>query len=164
MRTFQVTTTVTEYASDAELSADDRELLNAARAISKDAWAPYSQFYVGAALRLANGVIVTGNNQENVAYPSGLCAERVAIFSAGALHPDEPVTAIAVSCRSSLFEVNKPMSPCGACRQSMAEYETRWNQPIRVILAGEQGAVHVVNSIRDLLPLMFEAGELRKDR
>ncbi|MGL5888351.1 MAG: cytidine deaminase family protein, partial [Bacteroidia bacterium] len=110
MRTFQVTTTVTEYTSDAELTAEDRALLDAARSIAKDAWAPYSQFYVGAALRLANGEIVTGNNQENVAYPSGLCAERVAIYSAGALHPDVPVTAIAVSCRSSQFEVNKPMS------------------------------------------------------
>ena len=164
MRTFQVTTTVTEYASDAELTVADQELLTAARAAARDAWAPYSQFYVGAALRLANGEMVTGNNQENVAYPSGLCAERVAIYSAGALHPDVPVTTVAVSCRSSLFDVNKPMSPCGACRQAMAEYETRWNQPIRVILAGENGAIHVVNSIRDLLPLMFEASELRKDR
>lgn len=164
MRTFQVTTTVTEYTSDAELTPDDRDLLNAARRIARDAWAPYSQFYVGAALRLANDEIVTGNNQENVAYPSGLCAERVAIYSAGALHPDVPVTTIAVSCRSSQFEVNKPMSPCGACRQAMAEYEIRWKQPIRVILAGETGAVQVVNSIRDLLPLLFEADQLRKDR
>ncbi|MGL4597503.1 MAG: cytidine deaminase [Bacteroidia bacterium] len=162
MRTFTLTTTVTEYASDTELPAEDRILVDAARANAQNAYAPYSQFCVGAALRLKNGSIVTGNNQENVAYPSGLCAERVAIYSAGALHPDQPITAMAISCTSPLLHINKPLSPCGACRQAIAEYEQRWKQPIRIIMTGVDGPIQIIESIRDLLPLMFEAEMLKK--
>jgi cytidine deaminase len=94
-------------------------------------------------------------------YPSGLCAERVAIYSAGALYPEASVVAVAVSCTSDKFEVNKPMSPCGACRQAMAEYEQRSGQPIRIILGAHTGPVQVIESVKSLLPLIFEAPELK---
>lgn len=161
MKKFTITSTIEEYASPSELSAEDQALLERARAVGKNAYAPYSAFHVGAALRLENGEIVVGSNQENVAYPSGLCAERVAIFHAGATHPDVAVTTMAVTCASSKFAVNRPLSPCGACRQVIAEYERKSGKNIRIILSGETGAVYVVSSIKDLLPLSFEADELK---
>lgn len=151
-----------EYDSENELSAKEQELLVQARNIADSAYAPYSQFYVGAALLLKNGEIITGNNQENVAYPSGLCAERVAIYAAGAHFPEVPIEAIAVTCKSKTFHVNEPLSPCGACRQAIAEYEMRYKSNIKIILAGETGKIRVVKSISDLLPFMFKAEELKK--
>ncbi len=151
-----------EYASEKELSEKEQELLQKARSASDRAYAPYSQFHVGAALLLDNGVIVSGNNQENVAYPSGLCAERVAIYAAGAQYPDAAIQTIAVTCKSKQFEVNEPLSPCGACRQAMSEYEMRHNSHIRIILAGERGKIRVMDSIADLLPFMFKAEALKK--
>jgi len=161
MKKLTITSTIEEYASAAELNTDDQALLAKAKEAGKHAYAPYSAFYVGAALRLANGIIVTGNNQENVAYPSGLCAERVAIFHAGATYPDQSVTALAITCSSEKFAVNRPLSPCGACRQVIAEYEKRSGKNIRIILSGESGPVYVVSSMKDLLPLSFEADELK---
>lgn len=161
MKKLTITSTIEEYDSPSELSVDDQSLLEQARAAGKNAYAPYSAFYVGAALRLENGVIVTGNNQENVAYPSGLCAERVAIFSAGANHPGVAVNTIAITCSSTKFSVNRPLSPCGACRQVIAEYERNAGKSIRIILAGENGGVYVVSSMKHLLPLSFEADELK---
>lgn len=154
--------TYAEFESEKDLKASDQELLQKARSAADLAYAPYSNFYVGAALQLKNGKIITGNNQENVAYPSGLCAERVAIYAAGAAFPDEPIETIAVTCKSPAFEVNEPLSPCGACRQAIAEYETRHKSKIRIILAGEKGKIRMVESIRDLLPFMFQAEELKK--
>ena len=151
-----------EYNSENELSAKEQELLIRARSIADSAYAPYSQFYVGAALLLKNGEIITGNNQENVAYPSGLCAERVAIYAAGAHFPEVAIEAIAVTCKSKTFHVNEPLSPCGACRQAIAEYEMRYKSNIKIILAGETGKIRVVKSISDLLPFMFKAEELKK--
>ncbi len=161
MKKLTITSTIEEYDTSAELNADDQALLEKAKEAGKNAYAPYSAFYVGAALKLENGVVVTGNNQENVAYPSGLCAERVAIFSAGANYPNVAVNTIAITCSSAKFKVNRPLSPCGACRQVIAEYEKKAGKNIRIILAGESGAVYVVNSIRELLPLSFEADELK---
>lgn len=161
MKRITITSTIEEYGSANELNAEDKELLDRARKVGKHAYAPYSSFYVGAALRLANDIIVTGNNQENVAYPSGLCAERVAIFYAGATYPEVAVTAIAITCSSEKFAVNRPLSPCGACRQVIAEYEKRSGKNIRIILSGESGSVYVVSSMKDLLPLSFEADELK---
>ncbi len=161
MKKLTITSEIEEYGSPNELSADDQTLLSKAKEAGKNAYAPYSAFHVGAALRLENGVIVTGNNQENVAYPSGLCAERVAIFYAGATYPDVAVTAIAITCSSEKFAVNRPLSPCGACRQVIAEYEKRSGKNIRIILSGDTGAVYVVGSMKDLLPLSFEADELK---
>lgn len=154
--------TYTECESELELSADEQKLLRMAREASDLAYAPYSNFYVGAALLLENGLIVTGNNQENVAYPSGLCAERVAIYAAGAQYPNVAIKTIAITCKSKQFEVNEPLSPCGACRQAMSEYEMRHNKPIRTILAGETGKIRILDSIADLLPFMFKAEALRK--
>jgi cytidine deaminase len=152
----------TEYNSDEELGKDEQELLKKAKEASKSAYAPYSNFYVGAALLLENGVVVTGNNQENVAYPSGLCAERVAIYAAGAQYPNVAIKTIAITCNSKKFHVNEPLSPCGACRQAMSEYEMRHKNKIRTILAGETGKILVMDSIADLLPFMFKAEELKK--
>lgn len=152
----------TECESELELVADEQKLLQMARGASDLAYAPYSNFYVGAALLLENGVIVTGNNQENVAYPSGLCAERVAIYAAGAQYPDVAIRTIAITCKSKQFEVNEPLSPCGACRQAMSEYEMRHNKHIRIILAGESGKIRILDSIADLLPFMFKAEALKK--
>lgn len=149
------------YASAADLSGQERQLLDAAKEALKAAYAPYSNFQVGAAVLLENGEVITGNNQENAAYPSGLCAERVAIFHAGAAHPGVAVKAIAISCKAQNQVINDPVSPCGACRQAIAEYETRYSQPIRIIMSGENGGVYVARSIEALLPLMFNRKYLR---
>jgi cytidine deaminase len=156
-----VSTEIDVYASPNDLPKSDLLLLKAAKAILKNAYAPYSQFLVGAALQLANGKIVVGNNQENAAYPSGLCAERVAIFQAGALYPTSAVTSIAISCQSKLKPVLQPVTPCGACRQAMAEYEVRSKKPIRVIMSGEKGEVYVAKSVHDLLPFLFDGSMIK---
>lgn len=157
----ELTITYTDFESESELSTQEQELMQKARLAADSAYAPYSNFYVGAALLLKNGLVITGNNQENVAYPSGLCAERVAIYAAGANYPDIAIEAIAITCKSKLFKVNQPLSPCGACRQAIAEYETRYNSKIKIILAGETGPVRVIESIADLLPFMFKSEELK---
>lgn len=157
-----VQTTYTELDSINELNENDRSLIEKAKLASDLAYAPYSDFYVGSAIELENGTIVTGNNQENVAYPSGLCAERVAIFAAGAHYPNVPIKTIAVTAKSKSFEVHGPVSPCGACRQVLAEYEVRYGKNIRVIMTGETGKVRIVDSISALLPLMFNSDGLRK--
>jgi cytidine deaminase len=136
-----------------DLSSDDQKLLNAATNAAKDAYAPYSKFHVGAAVLMETGEIIVGNNQENLAYPSGLCAERVAVFSASALNPKQKIMAIAITAFSEEFVTNKPIPPCGACRQVLIEYEIRDNQPIRCILRGSTGQIFVFSSIHDLLPL-----------
>ncbi|MCW3084417.1 MAG: cdd [Bacteroidetes bacterium] len=162
MKRHELKISYAEFENESELNESDRELLQKARVAAESAYAPYSNFYVGAALLLKNGQIITGNNQENVAYPSGLCAERVAIYAAGATFPDEAIETIAVTCKSPAFEVNEPLSPCGACRQAIAEYEMRHNSKIRILLAGEKGRIRMVESISDLLPFMFKAEELKK--
>lgn len=162
MKTYELKIPYTEYDSMDELPEEERALLLRARDSSRSAYAPYSNFYVGAALLLENGQVVTGNNQENVAYPSGLCAERVAIYAAGAQYPGVPVKAIAVTCHSPSFDVSEPLSPCGACRQAIAEYENRYQRPIRILLAGETGKIRAVASIAQLLPFVFQAEQLKK--
>jgi len=162
MQRLDITSSVLVYDSENELPAADLDLLKAARGAALKAYAPYSQFQVGAAALLKNGAVIIGSNQENVASPSGLCAERVAVFAAGAQHPDVPVKAIAVSCRSEKFHVDYPATPCGACRQAMAEYENRYGEAIRIILAGAAGPVYVLESIAALLPLQFKADQLKK--
>ena len=159
MRSIQFQSTFTEYDSADELSTGDRELMEAARRSLAGAYAPYSGFNVGAAVRLADGKIVTGNNQENAAYPSGLCAERVAVFAAAAQHPGVAIQAIAVTASAGKVTVNHPVAPCGACRQVLAEYEQR-DGNIRLFLTGEKGPVLEVKSIADLLPLGFSKKDL----
>lgn len=162
MKKLELKIAFTELENESELSAPEQELLQKARHASDMAYAPYSDFYVGAALLLENGVIVTGNNQENVAFPSGLCAERVAIFYAGAQYPTVAIKTIAITCKSKSFHVGEPLSPCGACRQAMSEYEILHKSPIRIILSGETGKILIIESIADLLPFMFKAGQLKK--
>ena len=143
------------------LPADEQELMRQAREMTNDAYAPYSAFYVGAAILLENGVIVKGSNQENGAYPSGLCAERVAAFAASANHPGVAMTKIAVSARSNRLEVKDPVSPCGACRQVLLEYESLQNKPLKMIMGKENGKILVVEKISDLLPLSFSGMDLK---
>ena len=161
-RKIEIKSEIYEYNSIEELSEGDRQLLEHASNAADLAYAPYSNFYVGAALLLENGKMLRGNNQENVAYPSGLCAERVAIFAAGAQFPDIPITTIAVTAKSKSFKVNEPVSPCGACRQVMAEYENRYGSNIRLILQGEEGRIHITDSVKVLLPFMFNSEKLKK--
>ncbi len=151
------------YESADELSEEHRNLLELASSASNDAYAPYSEFRVGAALLLSNGETVTGNNQENASSPSGLCAERVAIFYAGAKYPGMAVKAIAIFAASSKIKVDKPATPCGNCRQAIIEYEQRQQQPIEIIMAGESGPVYHCESMADLLPMAFGNSDLKRN-
>lgn len=142
-----------------ELSSEERELVDAARAIAQDAYAPYSKFRVGAALRLQSGRIVTGSNQENAAYPSGLCAERTALFYAGAQYPDDPVVALVVTAMREDNQFAAVAAPCGGCRQVLLETADRHKHPYPVYLAGAN-SVKIVEDCRLLLPINFDASSL----
>jgi cytidine deaminase len=159
MKTTEIRIIVYEYQSIDELSENDQNLLQEARRITASAYAPYSGFHVGAAVLLENGIVVTGNNQENSAYPSGLCAERVALFYANANFHEVPVKAIAISAAKNGGLVNEPVKPCGSCRQALAETEVRFNTPIRIILDG-QDSILVLNGVESLLPLSFSKKDL----
>lgn len=142
------------YALD-ELPEESRKLVDAALEATRRSYAPYSHFYVGAAAKLDNGVIVTGNNQENVAFPSGLCAERTALFYANAQYPEVPVKALAIVARDSSGKMTQaPISPCGACRQVMLETENRFGKPMQILLASAEEII-VVERASALLPLAF---------
>jgi cytidine deaminase len=149
-----------EYRLINELSDSDRELIEAAKKATDNSYSPYSHFRVGAALRLSDGRIVIGANQENAAFPSGLCAERSAIFAAQSNWPEQSIESIAIAARNENGFVAVPVSPCGSCRQVMLEMEERYKNPIRVLLYGTQG-VHVINSVKDLLPLCFVDANMR---
>ena len=157
------TFTYYEYDSISGLNQEDAELLREAELALKSAYAPYSKFSVGAALRLQNNSIYTGNNQENVAYPSGLCAERVALFHAMSKNPGAIVSAIAIAAESQDFELSRVITPCGACRQALLEYEVNSASPMKVILGGSKSQVIVVDSVLSLLPLSFNETRLKKD-
>ena len=129
--------------------------MNKAHEARENAYAPYSHFRVGAALILESGDIITGNNQENAAYPSGLCAERVAVFHAGAVYPSQKILSLAITARSLKKEITEPIPPCGACRQALVEYEVKHKSNIETYFMGESGKVIKANSIKDLLPLVF---------
>lgn len=143
-----------------ELSADDQHLIQTAIAATENSYSPYSRFQVGAALRLANGKEVMGANQENAAFPSGLCAERSAIFAAQSNYPDQPVTALAIAARNEYGLMHDPIVPCGACRQVILEIEDRYKQPIRILLYGT-GGVYVINTVKELLPLHFVSESMK---
>jgi len=148
------------YNSVSELPADIQNLMNKAQQARENAYAPYSSFMVGAALQLVTGEIITGNNQENAAFPSGLCAERVAVFHAGAVHPGITISNLALTVRSLNHTVDVPTPPCGSCRQSLAEYEVRQKEPMVIYFMGETGKVVKANSVKDLLPLIFDSSFL----
>ena len=145
-----------------ELPVADRQLLQEAINASHNAYAPYSNFHVGAAVMMEDGKIVHGSNQENAAYPSGLCAERVAVFAAGSNYPGKKITAIAITAMFEGTDKLLSVSPCGDCRQVMAEYEHRYQQNIRMIITGENGKVMVIPNTKTLLPLMFNSDNLKK--
>ena len=143
-----------------EMDSSMRELVEKAKAMTQNAYCPYSHFHVGAAARLADGQIVAGSNQENAAYPSGLCAERTTLFAANANHPHTPVEALAIACYTHGHFTKDAASPCGACRQVMLETEHRFGQPMQVILYVED-MCYVFDSAADLLPLNFVAENLK---
>lgn len=156
MKEISITSTFTVFDSISELPIDVISLMENAIEIRKTAYAPYSHFRVGVALELDNNEIVLGTNQENAAYPSGLCAERVAIFSAGALYPNAKITRMVISATSDQNPTLTPIPPCGACRQSISEYEIKQNQPIQIYFMGESGCVYKSDSLKNLLPLLFD--------
>ncbi len=145
----------TLYNSDGELEGNDASLLQEAKAAVKTSYAPYSRYHVGAAVRLANGMVFRGSNQENISFPVGLCAERVALFSAMASETESPVVAVAITAKADDFPVTEPVTPCGMCRQALLEYEMKFSRPVRLIMSGESGNVVVVEGVHQLLPLAF---------
>ena len=149
------------YDSIGELGEEDASLLRKAQETTAYAYAPYSHFHVGAVARLANGQIVAGTNQENASFPAGLCAERVLLASVSSLHQDSPIESMAISYNSKLVSSNHPIAPCGICRQSLQEYESRIRQPIRLILGGMEGKIYVIPSASMLLPFSFTDADMR---
>lgn len=156
MKDVTFTSTISTFDSVNDLSQDVRDLMAKAVTIRKSAYAPYSNFRVGAAILLENGAVVVGSNQENAAFPSGLCAERVAIFQAGALYPEVKIKIIAISAASDTNQTRSPIPPCGACRQSILEYETKQNHDIEIYFMGEVGNVYKSASLSNLLPFSFD--------
>ncbi|MBM6498583.1 MAG: cytidine deaminase [Flavobacterium sp.] len=156
MKEININTSFTVYQSVAELPQDVQLLMEQAIEIRKKAYAPYSKFRVGAALLLDNEKVVLGSNQENAAYPSGLCAERVAIFQSGAIYPEAKIVKMAISAASDTNKTTTPIPPCGACRQSISEYEFKQEYPIEIYFMGERGEVYLSKSISNLLPLTFD--------
>jgi cytidine deaminase len=143
-----------------DLDPADAELLRDARKSTGNAYAPYSNFHVGAVGRLSNGELVRGTNQENASYPVGICAERVLLGNAATLFPGVPIHTLAISYDSKEIKSDHPISPCGMCRQSLLEYETRTGSPIRLILAGQEGRVYIIKTTKFLLPFAFTSDEL----
>lgn len=156
MKELKIISKFTIFRNKTELSKQDQELLTKAIEARNNAYAPYSNFNVGASLLLENGNIILGNNQENAAYPSGMCAERVAIWNAASQYPNLKVLKIFISANSSNKLVNKPVSPCGSCRQTLSEYEIKQEGNISIYFTGETGSIIKSNSIKDLLPLTFD--------
>ena len=156
MKEITINSSFTVFENEHELPADVKLLMEIAVEIRKKAYAPYSHFRVGAALLLDNGKTVSGSNQENAAYPSGLCAERVAIFHAGAVYPDAKIIRMAISAAADSGTTAAPIPPCGACRQSIAEYEFRQDSPIEIYFMGETGTVCKSDSLKNLLPFTFD--------
>lgn len=156
MNKVTITTNFDVFETIQELPTDIQNLMHEAVAIRKTAYAPYSHFKVGAAILLDNGEIILGSNQENAAYPSGLCAERVAVFYAGAKYPEAKILKMAISAASDNTTTRAPIPPCGACRQSLAEYEIKQNTPIEIYFMGEIGSIYKSDSLKNLLPLLFD--------
>lgn len=146
----------TEYAGAAEMEAEDRTLVEKAIEATKHSYAPYSNFNVGAALLLDNGEIITGSNQENAAYPSGLCAERTAMFYASSQYPQHAILKIAIAATQGGVLCGNPATPCGSCRQVMAQYQLRGGKPMQIILAGSEKILKF-EKVDDLLPLIFDS-------
>ena len=149
------------YESIDQLTKEDAWLLNEAKNITKIAYAPYSHFQVGAMARLTNGKTVAGSNQENASYPVGLCAERVLLSASSSLYPGVPVESIAISYHNDNGKSDRPITPCGICRQTLVEYETRLQHPIRLILGGMEGKIFIIPKAGMLLPLSFSGDDMK---
>lgn len=160
MKELTITAIINVYQFD-ELNSADRDLVQAAMDATARSYAPYSRFSVGAAALLNNGTVVTGTNQENAAYPSGLCAERTTLFYANSRYPDQPVDTLAIAARTEKDFIDTPIPPCGACRQVILETEKRYGQPIRILLYGKE-CIYEIESIGDLLPLSFDASAMEE--
>ena len=157
MKPLTITSNLEVYDSIYEIPEDVQLLMQKAVDSRDNAYAPYSQFKVGAAIFLENDEIVVGSNQENASYPSGLCAERTAVYYAGARYPETRILKIAISAKSLKHKVDAPVPPCGACRQALVEYEVKQKDPIELYFMGESGKVIKANSVKDLLPLVFDS-------
>lgn len=157
MNTLTITSTLEVYDSLTELNEGVQELMKKAFEARDNAYAPYSRFNVGVALLLENDEVVIGSNQENASYPSGLCAERTAIYYAGAKYPGVKFKRMAISAKSLNHQLVTPVPPCGACRQAIAEYEVKQEEAIELYFMGELGKVVKANSLKDLLPLIFDS-------
>ncbi|WP_316735900.1 cytidine deaminase [Pedobacter aquatilis] len=155
MKSINLNITFEQYAGVEELTKNDQELCALSEQALKTSYSPYSKFKVGTAIRLADGKIVQGSNQENLAYPSGLCAERVALFSIGSTYPDAIIESMAITAQTDAFEIIKPVTSCGGCLQVMAEFERKQKSPISVIFYCLNGEVLKVHSVKDLLPFGF---------
>lgn len=162
MREINLSTKIAVYPLE-ECSDIEKKLIAAAKHATEKSYAPYSNFKVGAALLLENGEIVTGNNQENAAYPSGLCAERVAIFYANSVYPDQKIEAIAIAAWANDTFTKDAITPCGGCRQVLLEAENRFSAPMRILMYSEEG-IYVVNTIKTLLPLSFGDEQLKASK
>jgi cytidine deaminase len=161
LKKHKIETYLEVYDSVSELPDTIQNLIDKAQQAREKAYAPYSRFKVGAALQLANGIVLTGNNQENAAFPSGLCAERVAVFHAASMHPEIEISVLVLTVRSLQKEIDLPTPPCGACRQVLAEYESKQRSPIAIYFMGETGKVVKAAAVNDLLPLLFDSSFLQ---
>lgn len=160
MKEIRIETKISVFESFDELSDSEKEYMNQAIEIRKKAYAPYSKFLVGAAIVLDNGLVLQGSNQENAAYPSGLCAERVVLFYAGANYPENKIVKMFISAAPSNREATSPIPPCGSCRQSISEYEVKQDLPIEIYYMGSIGPIHKSDSLKNLLPFMFDKANL----
>jgi len=161
MKTEEFTFSISVYDSIDELSQEDAFILSEARSVTQFAYAPYSNFLVGAAAKLINGETVTGTNQENAAYPAGICAERVLLSCAASRYPGTGIETMAIAYNNLKGKSDRPVSPCGICRQSFTEFQQRTNTPIRIILSGMEGKVQVIENAAYLLPLVFGSDDLK---
>ncbi|TRO65736.1 cytidine deaminase [Christiangramia sabulilitoris] len=157
MKSLTITSSLEVYESLDEMPEEIQVLMQKAIEVRDEAYAPYSNFKVGAAIHLENDKVVVGSNQENASYPSGLCAERTAVYYAGAKFPHSKILKIAISAKSMRQKVDSPVPPCGACRQALVEYEVKQEEPIELYFMGETGKVMKAESVRDLLPLVFDS-------
>ncbi|PWG05462.1 cytidine deaminase [Polaribacter aquimarinus] len=157
MRKIEISSSAIVYNDISELDSEDKKLMKNANLARENAYAPYSKFSVGAALLLENGEVVLGSNQENAAYPSGMCAERVAVWKASSTFPGVKIKKLAISASSTITKVDKPVGPCGACRQTLSEFEINQKEPFSVIFMGETGEVVKTESLLSLLPFSFDS-------
>lgn len=159
MKQITINTILSVFTED-ELSSQELDLMHQAIEARSKAYAPYSKFTVGTAILLDNGVVVQGSNQENAAYPSGLCAERVAIYYAGATYPEAKIVTMFITASPTNRDLVAPIPPCGSCRQAIAEYEMKQNESIAIFFMGAKGAIYKSDSLKNILPLVFDKNHL----